>query len=147
MRIISCLVVTLTVWLQPSAHAALGENLNTSPQPLIARQNIIQRGSLRVRETRNPKLQLREIADSDGEIFAVSWNGKTHPVMSEIMGNEYPQFAAALTEARKHHHGHGPLAIEHGNFHLELGGSMRAVVGRAWLINRIPAGVKTNEIR
>ena len=97
-------------------------------------------------ESAVPKIAVREFADRNGKIFAVTWRGKTHPDLSKLLGAHLAEFESALTAARKVRRGHSPIEIETGNIHVEMGGSGRLFYGRIWLIDQIPGRVNTGEI-
>ena len=83
---------------------------------------------------------------SGGKVFALAWQGKNHPDFSVMMGTHYAEFQQALAQAKANRHGRGPITVDVGNFHLEMGGHAMAVHGRAWMTSRIPAGVDQNEL-
>jgi hypothetical protein len=93
------------------------------------------------------RFTLHQYTGRDGNVFAVAWRGKTHPDMRALLGDNYSAYMQTLTAARHRHHGHAPLTVEAFGLHVELGGHMRSVYGRIWIINKLPPAVDTNDIQ
>lgn len=87
---------------------------------------------------------VREYVASDGKVFAVTWSGPVMPDLEQLFGGHYQPYRGEL-QARQP--GRGPLRIDRGDLVVESGGHMRAFRGRAYLPQRLPAGVSADEIR
>jgi Protein of unknown function (DUF2844) len=87
-----------------------------------------------------------EYVSPAGRVFAVSWHGPFFPEMQQILGSYFQQYSAAL-QARKKVYGHHPLDLEQPGLVVQSGGHMRAYVGRAYIPEMLPAGLKAEEIK
>ncbi len=89
---------------------------------------------------------VKEYASPTGRVFAVTWQGQFVPDMQQILGAYFQQFSTAL-QAQKKHYGHTPLNIQEPGLVVQTGGHMRAYVGRAYVPEMLPQGVKADEIK
>lgn len=93
-----------------------------------------------------PGTSVREYVRPDGVVFAVAWEGITHPDLSKLLGAEGPSWRAALASK-------GPSAsrthrrLVAGGAVVETWGHMRHLLGRALLPALLPPGVNEDEIR
>jgi len=107
---------------------------------------ITQANAYSVHELRSPAgVVVREFATSSGKIFAVSWHGPWPPDLQHLLGEHFAQFQQAM-QSPNGRVAHGPLTIQQGNLVVELGGHMRDFVGRAYLADQVPTGVRAEEI-
>jgi Protein of unknown function (DUF2844) len=86
------------------------------------------------------------VSPSTGRVFAVAWHGPFVPEMQQILGAYFQQYSAAL-QAEKKHYGHPPLNIQLPGLVVQAGGHMRAHVGRAYVPEMLPQGIKVEEIK
>jgi len=87
-----------------------------------------------------------EYVSPAGRVFAVAWHGPFFPEMQQILGSYFQQYSAAL-QARKKVYGHHPLNLEQSGLVVQSAGHMRAYMGRAYLPEMLPAGLKAEEIK
>jgi len=87
-----------------------------------------------------------EYVSPAGRVFAVAWHGPFFPEMQQILGSYFQQYSAAL-QARKRVYGHHPLNLEQSGLVVQTGGHMRAYIGRAYIPEMLPAGLKAEEIK
>lgn len=80
---------------------------------------------------------VREYVSPSGTIFGIAWDGPVMPNLSQWLGAHFAAFQAAARGARHR----GPLVIHSGNLVVESGGHMRALRGRAYLTDAIPANL------
>ena len=81
--------------------------------------------------------EVREYANADGVVFAVSWNGPFLPDLRSLLGSHF----SAL---ERHAAGAGrasAVSIHTPELTLLSGGRMGAFRGRAWLPRQLPAGM------
>lgn len=90
---------------------------------------------------------VREYVSLSGNVFAVAWQGRSHPDLHQVLGASYDQFVQAVQAQRAQRHGRGPLLIQQPGLVVQLSGHMRALAGRAYLPQSLPAGVRPEEIR
>lgn len=81
--------------------------------------------------------EVREYANADGIVFAVSWNGPFLPDLRALLGSNFAaleQHAAGAGRA-------SAVSIHNPELTLLSGGRMGAFRGRAWLPRQLPAGL------
>jgi hypothetical protein len=86
-----------------------------------------------------------EYVSPAGRVFAVAWHGPFFPEMQQILGSYFQQYSAALQEKKPY--GHRPLNLAQPGLVVQTGGHMRAYVGRAYIPEMLPQGLKVDEIR
>ena len=88
---------------------------------------------------------VREYVSRAGKVFAVAWQGPWLPDLRQILGPYFEPYeqAAARTDRERR----GPLLIEEPGLVVQLGGHIRAFVGRAYLPLMMPEGVHAEAIR
>jgi hypothetical protein len=87
---------------------------------------------------------VREYVSPAGDVFAVSWRGATRPSLPELLGDYYPEFQKASRSTVRRR---GSLVVRTARLVVEMGGQMRALHGRAYLPDRLPAAVSAADIR
>ncbi|HXW92384.1 MAG TPA: DUF2844 domain-containing protein [Terriglobales bacterium] len=81
-----------------------------------------------------------------GRVFAVAWHGPFLPEMQQILGTYFQQYSAGL-QARKKVYGRHPLNLELPGLVVQAGGRMRAYMGRAYIPEMLPPGLKVEGIK
>lgn len=103
------------------------------------------RTSYRVHEIRLPSgTVMREFVATNGNVFAVAWQGPTRPDLRQALGQYFDAYAAAPRSKladRRH------VLIQHGDLVMQGGGHMRALYGRAYLLSAIPSGVNIGDLQ
>ncbi|HVI07665.1 MAG TPA: DUF2844 domain-containing protein [Candidatus Binatia bacterium] len=89
--------------------------------------------------------RVREYVSSEGTVFAVSWRGPWPPDMRQLLGNYYQQFAHAAQNSPRA--GRRPLVIEQDGFVLQFAGHPRAFMGKAYIPQMMPQGVRAEDIQ
>jgi len=130
-------------------YAALGGDISSVQDDqarIKASLRVTQSNAYSVHELSSPTgVVVREFATSSGKIFAVAWHGPFHPDLQHLLGVHFAQYQQAI-QSPNGRAAHGPLTIQQGNLVVELGGHMRDFVGRAYLSDQVPAGVRAEEI-
>lgn len=129
------------------AWAVLGGN----PEPAVpdhkhtyARMQIVKNPSYTVNELDpGTGTVVREYVGPDGKVFGVSWRGPFRPNLRELLGDSYETYLAAS----KPRMGRAPVNVSLPNLYVHMSGRQRAFYGRAYLPDRVPQGVSTDEIR
>lgn len=143
-------VVGAWSWTAPDARAALGGDVASvaadatamngahavTTLPTHAVHDIAAAGGLRI----------REFVDTGGRVFAVSWSGPALPDLQRLLGGEYDTFAATLA-ARPPAPARQALHVAAAGLVVDNEGTVRAVAGRAYLPDRVPAGVALADVR
>jgi Protein of unknown function (DUF2844) len=130
------------------AEAGLGQ-----PESAVQADAVQLKGSIKATEHAGYRVQeiqlpsgtlVREFVGSDGNVFAVAWNGPTVPNLRQTLGQYFDNFvAAAQAKHGDHHH----LQIQQSDLVVQTVGHMRAFSGRAYLPQAVPAGVSIGDLR
>jgi len=150
-RIIAAATGTIAIALCASgAFAALGakqESVAHDRQILSASRHTTKNiGNYNVEEMTIGATTVREYLSSDGTVFAVAWNGYTHPDLSQLLGTYAGEYAKAeKTTARVQ--GRRWRRIVTDSLVVEHRGHMRDLHGRAYLPALVPGSVRVDEIR
>ncbi|HEV3511136.1 MAG TPA: DUF2844 domain-containing protein [Candidatus Sulfotelmatobacter sp.] len=150
-KIYFMLGVSVLSWLlcRLPCYAALGGDLSSvrdDQARIHASLQVSQTSAYSVHELRSSTGQvIREYAAPSGNIFAVTWHGPWAPDLRQLLGSHFMQFQQAMQSSSRA--AHGPLVMQQGNLVVELGGHMRDFMGRAYLSDQLPTGVRAEEIR
>ena len=87
---------------------------------------------------------VREYVAASGIVFAVAWTGPSLPNLQQTLGTYFADYRSAAQSRRG---GRNHLSLERSDLSIEAGGHMRAFFGRAVLVQAVPAGVSSNELR
>lgn len=130
------------------AHAALG-----APYASVADDQAKMKASIQVTSgaayqvhalTLPTGTVVREYVANGGEVFAVAWSGPVKPDLRQTLGDYFPSYVAA---AKAKFGGHNHLFLSTPDLVIQSSGHMRAFSGRAYLVQAVPAGVSTDELR
>jgi hypothetical protein len=87
---------------------------------------------------------IRQYVSSTGVVFAVVWQGPALPDLRQILGR---YFGAYVRAADPVNGGAGPRVLEQAGLVVQTGGHMRAFLGRAFVPELMPKGVRLEQIR
>jgi hypothetical protein len=91
---------------------------------------------------------VREYQSSDGNVFAVTWHGQFRPDMQQVLGSYFDQYVQAMqARGSSTRRGRAPVTIQQPGLTVQLGGHMRALVGRAYEPGKLPQGMRTEDIQ
>ena len=90
---------------------------------------------------------VREFVSPAGKVFGVAWQGASRPDMKQLLGAYFDQYTQAEQKQEAKRLGHGPLLIQQPGFVMQMSGHMRALAGRAYIPQLVPAGVQIEELR
>lgn len=154
MRRALLLMLFLSVLQGALAYAALGSSPSSFEQNGIqmAARSIMPRSadSIAVYTVSQNRLAsgtvVREYANLQGVVFAVSWNGPTLPDLQSLMGEQFtmlsnhsnPDAARAGTGAPQRQ-----LALSPSDMMMVASSHQRNYVGRAWIPAALPPGFNT----
>lgn len=140
----------MLAYLAPS-FAVLGGDVSSvqvDQAHIKASLHVTQAQNYTIHELRSPSgTVVREYASPGGKVFAVAWQSPTLPDLKQLLGAHFEEFQQAAAHAQVPRAGRGPLIIQHPGLVVELGGRMRAFVGRAYLPDQLPSDVHVEEIR
>ncbi|MFZ0735237.1 MAG: DUF2844 domain-containing protein [Candidatus Sulfotelmatobacter sp.] len=130
------------------AFATLGEDVSTvqtDQAQIHATESITQKPAYSVHELQSPSgIAVREYVSPAGKVFAVAWHGPWMPDLKQLLGSHFQEYQQALQAQRARH---GPVFVQLPDLVVQLGGHMRDFVGRAYLPDQMPSGVRAEEIR
>ena len=147
--ILCALVASLVTLLPARALAELGGNLTT-----VERDRASMKASITVRPmglytvhemTSDTGSTVREFATPAGKVFAVAWQGPFHPDYQQLLGAYFAQLQQATAQQRRARR--APLVIDTPGFVFQSFGHFRALAGRAYIPQMIPAGVGVEDIQ
>jgi len=132
------------------ADAALGEPATpvaASPKAASAgRRAITHRNNYSVQEIKTGATSVREYITPSGIVFAVAWNGVSHPDLTPILGSYLSEYRQALGQARRQR-GQRRSRVSSDKVVVEKWGQMRNLQGKAYVPSLIPDGVSIDEIK
>lgn len=132
------------------AHAALGESADSveSDRKALsaARYAATTRNAYTIQEVKSDAATVREYVSSSGVVFAVAWNGLSHPDLSPLLGSYAGEYRQALRQIPRKP-GRRHLEVKGDRVVVETWGHMRNLQGRAYAPALIPQGVRVDEIK
>jgi hypothetical protein len=90
---------------------------------------------------------VREYVSSEGKVFAVAWSGPWPPDMRQLLGSYFDQYSQAAKVQSGVRIGRRPLVINEPGLVVQAGGHPRSFVGKAYVPQMLPAGVKAEDIQ
>jgi Protein of unknown function (DUF2844) len=149
-RLILILVIAIAV--PSAASASLGGSATSVDADRVhvqgALMRIVQTNGVALHEIRSATgTMIREYVDSSGTVFAVAWDGPWLPDMRQVLGEHFDHYQAVMSARRQTRSARGAIAIDDGGLVIEMSGHPRAFTGRAYLSNRLPAGIQLESIR
>ncbi len=146
-RLLLVTLAAIMVW-PDIACATLGEpesSIATEPQLGRASVKATNLGAYRVHESQLPSgTVVREYAAPNGNVFAVTWRGPFVPNLKQLLGRYYGEYAA---RAPANHSDHHHLEVSQTDLVVHTSGHMRAMAGRAYLPQALPAGVTPGDLQ
>ena len=86
---------------------------------------------------------VREFANTDGIVFAVTWRGPFLPDLRQTLGTYFTTYQTA-PRTKRYGHAHGIL--EQPDLVVHSSGHLRAFVGAAYVPQLVPAGVSIDQL-
>lgn len=132
------------------AQATLGESVDSVESDRKAFSAVQHatpaRNSYTVQELKSDANVVREYVSTSGIVFAIAWNGLSHPDLTTLLGNYVGEYQQALqhTASRK---GKRHFQVRTSRIIVEKWGHMRNMRGRAYIPALIPSGVSINELK
>jgi len=140
------LIATFAALITSTTYGALGENISTLTGSYTATSTSKARLSYSVYENKNELMLLRQFALPNGIVFAVAWQGITHPNLQTTLG-EYADGYLVELEKGSGRSGSRQQKIVTDEMVVEKWGHGRLLFGRAYLPSLLPAGISINEIK
>jgi hypothetical protein len=130
-----------------ASFASLGDDVSTvqaDQAHLQAASRVTQMPSYTLHELRRADgMAVREYVSPSGKVFAVTWHGPSRPDLKQLLGAHFDEFRQALQSRGP---AHGPVTVQLPGLVVQLGGHMRDFLGRAYLPDQMPAGVRPEDI-
>lgn len=89
---------------------------------------------------------VREYVSPAGTVFAVAWKGPYAPNLQQLLGSQFEQYQQAI-KTPSGRASHGPVTIRLPNLVVQLSGHMGDYFGRAYIPDKVPAGVSPESIQ
>ena len=132
------------------AHAALGEpaaSIATDSRVLSAvRRTTTSRSNFTVQTIVSGANTVREYVSPAGIVFAIAWNGLSHPDLTPLLASYADEYRQALKQTPRRP-GRRYLQVKGNKVVVEKWGHMRNLQGRAYVPVLIPKGVSVDEIK
>lgn len=80
------------------------------------------------RQSRYKNVAINEVADDDGVVRRLSWQGPHHPDLKTLLGPCYSYYKDFMKQNQRTRV-RGAVTIEQGGCHINIGGHMRNVHG------------------
>jgi hypothetical protein len=132
------------------AHATLGESVDSveSDRKVFSavKRTAPALNGYTVQEIKSDANVVREYISPAGIVFAIAWNGLSHPDLTTLLGayvGEYQQALQQTTGQKGKRH----LQVKTDRIIVEKWGHMRNMQGRAYIPALIPSGVSINELK
>ena len=104
--------------------------------------------SYTVRSTTLPNgTVVNEYVSSDGVVFGITWRGEQIPDLPGLLGTYFPQYLQGLKAQREARGGRGPVNVQDSGLVVISEGHMRSFAGKAYLPDKLPAGVSGSDIQ
>jgi len=130
--------------------AALGEPADSVAKDSRAlaavRHATVTHNAYTVQEITTESATIREYITSSGIVFAVAWNGISHPDLTLLLGSFVGDFQQAQQKMARQR-GQRQSRVKGDRVVVEKWGHMRNLQGRAYLPELLPAGVTVDEIK
>jgi hypothetical protein len=99
-----------------------------------------------VQEITSDATKVREYVSPGGVVFAIAWNGLTHPDLTTLLGSYVAEYKQAL-ENTPRQMGVRRSEVRGSRVVVEKWGHMRNLQGRAYVPALVPSGVSLDEIK
>ena len=143
-------VVIATTFAPTSAFAVMGEKASTVQTDMsrLQGQNLkVTSNSIYTTYSFHARGDIiKEYANSDGVIFALSWLGRAPLNMRGIAGKHYGAYAAVRAMQPRLHVRH-PIVVKTPLMTVYRGGHMRAWRGLAFIKSLAPSGVSARDLQ
>jgi hypothetical protein len=90
---------------------------------------------------------VREYQAQGGTVFAVAWSGSLAPDVRQILGNYFDEYTKALKAQSGTPRVRRPITINDAGLAIEMSGHPRWFVGKVYIPEHVPAGLRAEDIR
>jgi hypothetical protein len=132
------------------ARATLGESTDSVESDRKAysgvHQDTLYRTGYSIQDFATDGNVVREYISQSGVVFAIAWNGISHPDLTTLLGTHLQNFQQALQKSSRQR-GKRHMQVKANSIIVEKWGHMRNLQGRAYIPSLIPSGVSPDEIK
>jgi hypothetical protein len=151
MKIKLYFLMTIFLFLSASAHAGLGEKVSViaKDQNRLHLQKHEEQSfaHFTVHQISTPAMTIKEYANAEGLVFALTWKGHRAPDLNALLGPYQQECVTAAQTTPRHPGLHRFGVLRSKNVIIERVSRLRSARGRAMVPALIPAGVNLNEIQ
>lgn len=90
---------------------------------------------------------VKEYVSQEGKVFGVAWRGTRLPDLRQLFGGYFEQYQAALQSQGGGRVARRPVMIDQAGLVVRIGGHIRGFVGRAYVPEMLPSGVRAEDIQ
>ena len=90
---------------------------------------------------------VREYQGADGKVFGVAWHGRFMPDMRQILGSYFDQYAQARQAQSGVRGGRHPITINQPGLVVQMGGHPGWFSGTAYIPQKLPQGMRAEDIQ
>jgi Protein of unknown function (DUF2844) len=135
----------------PAAKAALGgdsASILADQAQMQGSQQTTSMDSYTIHEIQGANgTVVREYQSSQGNVFAVAWHGPLMPAVRQLLGSYFDQYTQALKAQNSTPRVRRPILINEPGLAVELGGHPRWFVGKVYIPEKLPLGLRAEDIR
>lgn len=151
MKTLSVLFVGIIVSGLPAISlATLGEPVKSSSKNLslqkMSSAKITSDDLYTIHEYEERGNTVKEFADKDGVVFAVSWRGISKPNLNNLFGSYFSEYKEGLDEVPKQY-GVKTVNFKTSKMVVRRTGRMRDMRGFVYVPNLVPAGVNIEDLQ
>jgi len=129
------------------AFATLGESVATVQNDsarMRASVRMTKAAAYTLHELQSPSgTVVREFVSPAGMVFGVAWQGPSLPDLRQVLGKYFDTYVQGMQKRVAH----GPRIIQEQGLVVQVTGHQRAIVGRAYLTDQLPASVRAEDVR
>lgn len=150
---LTVLLILSALGIASPAHAVLGERVDSLHTEMAALPNpqltVTKSDGYSVHEIKSDDNTIKEFADKNGLVFAVSWSGIHSPDLRKLFGSHFQSYKSALASHEKNplRPSRAPVEVKNDDIVVRTGGHMRAVRGFAYLPSRVPDGISIQDLK
>ena len=142
-------IAVFTTALNSHAESVMGERRRPLKKKELQTRisRVIASEKFTVHEIESEHRLVREYVTLDDEtVFAITWQGLTHPDLSVLLGSYHDEVRAAPRRDRFKEGRNARHLVKTENVIVEKHGHMRAARGKAYVPQLLPEGVKPSDL-
>ena len=134
-----------------SCIATLGESVDSidaDRKALLAIRRTTQKNQgYSIHEFEQDGTKIREYVSDAGVVFAIAWNGLTHPDLNQLLGSYFQEYEKTAKLRPKEPGRRRSASVRGPRVVVETWGHMRNLQGKAYVASLMPTGVAFNAIK